>query len=208
MPVTNTVYCTTQELLTYIGSNRAVDDKVEWAVAAASRWIDDYCGRTFSNDDTASAKVFQAVNGYCAKVDDFHTTSGLIVKTDSGDSGTFDITWSSTDFELEPLNGHFAGLSGFPYHQIGAVEAYTFPVYGRRKGRLQVTAKWGWAAVPDAVFQACLIVAQEMHRLNDAPFGVAGIDNFGPIRLRAENTRATALLEPYVRHDRRGLVAG
>jgi hypothetical protein len=61
---------------------------------------------------------------------------------------------------------------------------------------LQVTARWGWTAVPAAVKQACLILASETFRLKGAPFGVANMDQFGPIRVR-DNPMAQKKLMPY-----------
>lgn len=208
MTITNTPYCSTQELVIYIGKTTTTDDDLlSKAVAAATAAIDDFCGRVFSNDDTASARVFEPWSMWEIRIDDFHTTSGLIVATDDDDDGTFETTWSASDYEIEPFNGNVSGISGFPYWTIRSVSNRRFPTCIRRRGTVQVTAKWGWSAIPNAVKQAALILAQEYFRLRDAPFGVAGVDAFGPIRVR-DNHAAKKLLEPYVRHDRRGLVAG
>ena len=145
----------------------------------------------------ASARTFQAVSSTYAIVADFHTTDGLVVKTDDNDDGVFETTWTSADYELEPFNGRHRGIGGFPFWKIRAVNYAWFPVCNQRRGVLQVTAKWGWASVPDNVFQAALILAQEFHRLREAPFGVAGVDAFGPIRVR-DNTRVASLLRPFV----------
>jgi hypothetical protein len=48
------------------------------------------------------------------------------------------------------------------------------------------------------VKQACLLLAAEILKLKDAPFGVAGFDGFGVVRV-GQNRRATALLGPYRR---------
>jgi hypothetical protein len=202
--VTNTLYCTAQELADYVGDRTSTLEQIRgWAVTAASRAIDDHCGRNFSNDDAASARVFPVLSAALAYVDDFHTTSGLVIKTDTDDDATFATTWAAADYELHPLNGRVNGLSGFPYCKIAAVNTYSFPTCNYRRGVLQVTAKWGWADIPDAVFQACLILGQEFMKLKDAPFGVANTDAFGVIRVR-DNARVARLLEPYVRYDRRG----
>jgi hypothetical protein len=207
MTVTNSLYVTEEQFLTYIGKANLTDSElVTWAVATATTSINDHCGRVFSNDDTPSARVFPTAQGCYAEVDDFHTSTGLIVKTDDNDDATFETTWTASEYELEPFNGIVSGLSGFPYWRINATTAQSFPTGGYRRGRLQVTAAWGWAAVPANVFQACLILAQEFHKLRDAPFGIAGVDNWGPMRVR-DNLRVAKLLEPYVRHDRTVLVA-
>ena len=43
---------------------------------------------------------------------------------------------------------------------------------GPNRGAILVTAKWGWAAVPTAVKEACLLLSEEYFKLRDAPFGV------------------------------------
>lgn len=208
MTVTNTPYCTAEQLRTYIGKTTASDAVlVDQAVAAATAAIDDYCGRTFSNDDTASARVYQPGSVWEIQIDDFHTTDGFTVATDSNDDGVFETVWTAADYEVSPFNGVVSGVSGFPYWVIRSTGTRWFPTCTRRRGTVQVTAKWGWTAVPDGVFHAALILSQEFMRLRDAPFGVAGVDAFGPIRVR-DNHTAKKLLEPFVRHDRRGLVAG
>lgn len=208
MTVTNTPYCTPQQLKQYIDerASGADDTRATWAVNSATAWIDDYCHRVFSKDDTASARVFVASRVDYIYVDDFHTTTGLVVKTDDTDDGTFGQTWTSSDYELEPLNGQINGRT-YPYYRVNACGSYDLLLPCLRRARVQVTAQWGWASVPDPVFNACLVLAQMYHRLRDAPFGAAGFDGLGIIRVRAENPQVISMLEPYVRQDRNGLVA-
>jgi hypothetical protein len=70
-----------------------------------------------------------------------------------------------------------------------------WPAYCVRRA-VQITALWGWSAVPDPVKQATLIIAAEQWKLKDAPFGVAGFGEFGPIRVR-DNPMAASLLARY-----------
>ena len=127
-------------------------------------------------DGSVSARVFAAEDPVTLKVDDFSTSTGLIVKTDTVGNGTFDRTWTSADYQLEPLNGVVEGIEGWPYWRIRAIDDEAFPVDPTGRARVQVTAKWGWAAVPDAVFQACLIQSLANFKRKDAPFGVIGFD--------------------------------
>ena len=62
-----------------------------------------------------------------------------------------------------------------------------------------MTAKWGWEAVPEAVRQATVIIAAETFQLKDAPFGTAGMDQFGNIYHVRDNRIAAGKLARYCR---------
>lgn len=170
------------------------DQGVLDALTAASRGIDVVCERRFTRDNTPSARIFYA-DQYCAYVDDFWTTTGLVLATDEAGSGTFSTIWTSTDYELLPLNGKVRGET-WSYCRIKAVNRY-FPAQRLRAG-LSLTASWGWATVPGPVHEACLAVAEEIYKLRDSPYGVAGTAEWGTIRVR-QNPYAMAMLRPYSR---------
>lgn len=179
-----------------LGIGDSVDNtELQNALTAASRGVETFCRRQFQRD-TATARTFRARHWWLAHVDDFHTTAGLVVATDNGDDGTFGTTWSASDYQLEPLDGVVAGQQGWPFYKLRAVETKWFP-QGRRAG-LQVTAQWGWAEVPEPVTEAALILAEEIFKLKDAPFGVAGYGEFGAVRVR-DNPKVARMLTPYRR---------
>lgn len=195
-------YATSDQLKVYIGQATADstdNSRITDALNSASRSIEKFCHRQFNTAGSASARVYYP-DGYClTAVDDFSTTTGLVVKTDEDGDGTYETTWTvSTDFQLEPLNGVVDGETGWPWWQLRTVGAKRFPcVYSDQVAPLQVTANWGWAAVPANVKQACLILASNYFRLAGAPFGVAGFDQFGPIRVK-NMPQVAELLNPYV----------
>jgi len=192
-------YTSTATLKSYLAISDTVDDaELNQAIDAASRAIDGFCLRRFYADGTTSARTYYPINARVVHVDDISTSTGLVLQTDTGDTGTFDTTISSDDYQLEPLNGADGGLEGLPYSRIRAVESNTFPTTGRR-ARVQVTADWGWAAIPETVETACLILATEVFKLKDAPFGVAGFGDYGAVRVR-DNPKVASLLAPYRRH--------
>ncbi len=125
-------------------------------------------------------------------MDDFWTQTGLIVATGT-DGSTFT---TQTNYELEPLNGMVSGEPGWPYNKIRPIGWY-FPTCSTRRQTLQVTAKWGWPAIPSPVKQACLMLASETVKLKGAPFGVASFDQFGPVRVK-DNPMAMRRLQPYI----------
>lgn len=175
------------------------DDRLTAALAVASREIETYCDRQFNDAGSASARTFEPLTAYRLLVDDFSTTTGLVIATDTDDDGAYDTTWTSSDYDLEPAAGQTLGQSAWPYSRIHAVGDYTYPRCGRRRRTVQVTARWGWSAVPSGVAEACLIAAAELFKAGDAPFGIAGYGEFGPVRLRM-NSRAMQLLAPYRRN--------
>ena len=162
MTITNG-YVTLDEALAEIGgtNNTSSDSRLEQAVEAASRQIDDYTGRRFWQDSTVVAREFYAddaleLQSSVDAVLDISTTTGLIVKLDDGDDGTFSTTLTiNTDYVLTPAN---AADDGEPFTGIRLVDGlYRFPSSSSNRPGVQVTAKFGWASIPDPVAQACLI---------------------------------------------------
>lgn len=191
-------YITLTELKDRLGISDTVDDTVlNSAITAASRGVDHYCRRQFNKTTTASARTFYPSHSRLVMVHDFHTTTGLVVKTDTGDDGTFATTWAAADFQLEPLNGVVDGVEGFPYWKVRAVDSELFPA--EHRATVQVTAQWGWNAVPGPVKEATFIVAQDIAKLKDTAFGVGGFSEYGRIRAR-ENPHAAMQLMPYRRN--------
>lgn len=191
-------YATTAALKARVGISDSVDDApITEALASASRHVEKICRRQFNDAGTPSPRTYDPDTWTLTVVDDFSTDSGLIVKTDDDDDGTFETTWTlGTDFELRPLGNIRDGVAGWPYFQIYAVGTKEFP--NIRRAGVQVTAKWGWTAVPAPIKEATLILGEEIWKMKDAPFGVAGFGEFGSIRIR-ENPKVQALLGNYRR---------
>lgn len=203
MAITNG-YCTADELRVHLGDtgNLLDVDLLERAINATSRAIDKYCGypkRRFWQDGSATARVYRPEDPYVAWVDDISTTTGLIIKTDTTGDGTYATTWASTDYQLEPLNANL-GDTAYAWWRIVAVDRYTFPSLGRRH-TLQVTAKFGWAVVPDEVEEACLLRAAAIFKRNEAIFGVAGFGDMGVVRIGRQDPDVVDLLENFRRRD-------
>lgn len=197
------LYITDDDLIAYLGvQGTADDDLIGAANLAATELVVDHCGRDFNQTTTASARIYRADHPFRLHVDDFHTITDLVVKTDDNDDATYETTWATSDFVLEPFNGIEGGVTGFPYRTITAVESRRWPCSSR--ATVEVTAQWGWAAVPDSVKQATKLLAAEIFRLKDAPLGVAGFNDFGPIRVR-EVPQVAMLLKRY-RHPSRSVV--
>jgi hypothetical protein len=186
-----------------IGTADTADDAlIDNCVGAASRLIDGYCNRQFWSVASATPRVFQANTEYVCDVDDFSTTNGLVLKTSTFADGNFDVTWTTTDYQLEPLNGILDGLT-WSYDKIRAIGNYLFPTVNANYGEqalVQVTALWGWASVPQPITQACIIQASRIFKRYDSPLGVAGFGDLGAIRVsRFLDPDMAQLVEPYRR---------
>jgi hypothetical protein len=75
----------------------------------------------------------------------------------------------------------------------------SFPVHGTGRPGVQVTAKFGWPAIPDDVTKACLVQAGLLFKADDASLGAIQFADAG-VALRMQNRLhpvAEALLEPY-----------
>lgn len=182
-----------------LGIGDADDDaKIELAIGAASRQIDNYCGRRFWQDSSVVAREFFAHE--LDDLPDISTATGLIVGLDLSDTGTYGQTLTvGTDFLLRPVNAADM-VPVWPYTQIVMTGQTYTPLrssYGRPT--VQVTAKWGWPAVPDDVQKACVIQAVQLAKAKEAAFGVAALAGIDGVGMRASpwNPLARDLISPY-----------
>jgi hypothetical protein len=177
------------------------DDLIDNCVGAASRLIDGYCNRRFWQTGTAEARVYQAEDSFYCSIDDIAGTA-LTLKTSTQADGTFDLQWSRSDYQLEPVNGNLDGLT-WSYDKIRAVGDYLFPTVNANYGEqalVQVTAIFGWPSVPEPVTQATIIQASRIFKRYDSPLGVVGFGDLGQIRVsRYLDPDMAQLVEPYRR---------
>lgn len=171
----------------YIGlSGTAQDDNIDKALDSASRLIDAICGRKFSQDDSANAKVFTPKNSLYLDTPDISTTTGLIVKLDDNDDGTYETTLTiNTDFIVEPSNPRIIHITGGttyyePYNKITILDTRSSERFDPTiKNNVQVTAKWGYSAIPEDIKTATLIQALRYFKRKDTPFNTYGDVNTG-----------------------------
>ena len=185
-----------------IGTADTIDDElIDNCAGAASRLIDGYCNRKFWSVGSATSRVYTAEDDYYCSIDDIAGTA-LTLKTSSLADGVFDVTWTVTDYQLEPLNGNLDGLT-WSYDKIRAVGDYLFPNVNANYGSqalVQVKAIFGWPSVPEPVTQATIIQAARIFKRYDSPLGVAGFGDLGAIRVsRYLDPDMAQLVEPYRR---------
>lgn len=189
-------------------SDNADDATITFAVDAANMAVVEYCGRTFDKTTSGSetARVYRPETSRVVYTDDFWQTTNLVVKADDTDDATFATTWTiNTDFVVEPLNGLINGRHT-PYYKIQAVGSRYFPTLERPS--VQVTAAWGWTAVPDPVVEATLIKASRLFKRKNSPEGVlGGWAEYGAVRIsNREDPDCVGLLAWYRRPDLVGMV--
>jgi hypothetical protein len=198
MPITNG-YCTLNQVKAALRIVDTTDDALlEGAVEGASRLIDGYASRNFYQSGTAT-RVFSAPDPLYCPIDDL-ANSSITLETSTLADGVFDITWTTSDYQLEPLNGNLDGIP-WAFDRIRAVGDYVFPVLSANFGEqalVRITGIFGWPAVPKAIEQATIIQASRIFKRYDSPLGVAGFGDFGAVRVsRFLDPDVQQLVEPY-----------
>jgi len=183
-----------------IGTADTQDDELlDNCAGAASRLIDGYANRAFWVVGTATSRVFSAGSDFVCQVDDMSSTA-ITVRSSQQANQIFDTIWTTSDYQLEPINGIQDGLT-VPYTRIRAIGDYLWPTLNTNFGEealVQVTALWGWPYVPEPITQATIIQASRIFKRYDSPLGVAGFGDLGVMRVsRALDPDVMQLVEPY-----------
>ena len=192
-----TLYASTAQIKAALRITDSVDDSlISMAGSAASALIDGHAGRTFGT--VTETRYFAPDNGYLLQIDDLAGTA-LTLETSTVSDQVFDVTWTPTEYQLEPLNGEAGGLT-WPYTRIRAIDVRLFP-YAFNEATVRITATWGWPSVPPTITQAAVIQAMRIFRRLDSPLGVAGFGDMGAIRVgRGLDPDVAQLVQPYVKH--------
>jgi len=189
-------YITVADLARYltIDATTYADDLAS-AINASSRQIDTYCARRFYADSSATARLYMSRDNNKVIIDDAYEIS--LVQVASADNAVYDITVPVGSYYTKPLNGYADGISGMPATLVYfTTTAVTLPTSADNPS-VKITAKWGWAAVPEPVRQSTLLMAAETFKMREAPFGVAGFADFGAVRVGKMSPQAVAMLRPY-----------
>lgn len=168
-----------------------LDAVLESALLAACNHIDTETDRQYNRVEVATPRVFTPKSTRVVRVDDFWTTDDLVIEHDGYDTGTYS-AWTG-GYKLQPANGVKNGQIGWPYE---AIRTRGYGSFVKCSESLRVTAKWGWAEVPEAIQTATLMLATEFFRVKDSTFGVAGMNDFGAVKVR-NNPLIWKLLKPY-----------
>lgn len=197
IPITNG-YITLAEIKAWFAQSTTdtLDDVLlEGAVNAASRGIDEFCGRRFWKDTSDVTRYFTAES--VAELDVPDLVSITTLKTDDNGDRVYEITWATTDYDTEPEGGISGGVTGWPINRIltRPDKTRSFPTTRRA---VEIAGVWGWNAVPADVKQACWLKAARLFKRKDAVFSVAGTTELGTISLRKDRD-VVDLLSPFQR---------
>lgn len=204
-----TQYVDKADLKAYLGlSGSGQDANIDNAINGASRLIDAFCGRHFYQDNAVRTEYYTPTNFVEISVNDISTTTGLIVKLDTTDNGTYDTTLTiNTDFVLLPVNPRINKIADgntyyFPYTDIQILPTRSSERFDPLiKNNISVTAKFGFTVIPEAIAQATLIQATRLWKRKDTPFNVFGNEQTGTQELFSKfDPDAKELIKGYIKH--------
>lgn len=197
MAITNG-YATLADVKAALRIEDDIDDSlIEIAIESASREIDGYCERVFYNVGTA-VRYYLPVDSFLVETDDIQTVTTLET---SSDGEGYNVTWTASDFQLEPVNGFVGGIET-PYTRIRAIGSYLFPIWEPRhpdayEATVKITGTFGFATVPTAIKQATILLSMRQFKRYDSPLGVAGFGEMGAIRVTRFDPDVEALVAPF-----------
>lgn len=194
MAITNG-YCSLAEVKAALRLTDNVDDTLlENAIESASRRIDGYTGRFFYKTSQTAITMYP-YNEYLLFFPADVATNSITIKIDTAANGTYATTLvQGVDYLLEPTD---TVLQSRPYLNARMVGGATFPLFVTPSfPTVQVTAQWGWNAIPDDVNQACVLLAMRQFARLNAALGVVGFADMA-ITVRAVDPDVRDLLSPY-----------
>lgn len=207
-PALTKLYCTPAELKSRLGITDTEDDfEITTACQAASRYVDEITGRYFWQGTDTRTYVPEGITRL--PLDDLVSVTSL--KVDRDGDGTFEETWTlGTDYQLEVAPGRYNTVSkgeAWPYTAaivITGGKLFPWVWMWSHLNRVQVSGVFGWPAVPANVKQAAMITAAAIFKRKDAPFGIAGFNELGAVRVTAD-PMVLQLLRRYVSGDKVGV---
>lgn len=168
---------------------------------AASRRIDDDCGRIFYQQ-TATARSYYPGRTGIVEVVDLLSVTSIVIDTDGDD--IVETTMATTDYVLEPFTEE-SGLGAARYQRIRSslTGGYKFGY----RWKVTVTGSWGYVdgqgRAPDSIRTAAMILASRWFMRRHAKFGRMVIPESGMTEtLPVNDPDYLMLIQPYI-HDER-----
>jgi len=198
-------YTSLEEMHDRLGITDTSDDSLLLnAIATAAGWINEWCGRHFNR--IVEARTYQPTNVWTLDIDDLVDDPSIVMTVDYDGDGIYEQTWvRGTDFVLRygpgRFNPNYTGTGASrPFRQIQVVQSgkwlpFTWPY--SHMDRVKIVGPWGWKSVPWQISESNRILASDIYKTKDAPFGVAGVSDIGVIRIQS-NTSVVENLQAFV----------
>lgn len=208
-------YCAKEELKSRLSipqTDTADDYEIQLAINTVTDWINSYTGRHFYR--ITEARTYRPDNVWNLKIDDIVTCTTLQLDYD-GD-GVYETTWTEgTNFQLmrydydynlhnwgvERPRNYLQVLQGVNGNPAGG-QWLPWLVPFTNQNRVKITGVWGWPQIPSAVTTAALMLAADLFKAKDAPWGVAGINDFGLVKVQ-NSPQVVELLRAYINVSRK-----
>jgi hypothetical protein len=192
------VYVGLQSLKRALGKVTADDrdEDIQVAAVAASRMIDATTGRppgAFQAGLTATTRTFSLAGrvlqniGYMRSgvmVDDIASDEGVVIGIGTVATGVY---IPPASFTLGPMN---ALSEGKPFEWVSLPYSFT----NGTQDSIQVTARWGWPAIPSEVEMATRLLASRLYKRKDSPQGVIASADWGAVRVSRTDPDVYALI--------------
>jgi len=166
-------------------SGTSQDGALQRAIKRASRSIDRRCARRFYRDGEVSTRVFapygRTITGRAGET--------LLVPDIASEAG---LLFSIAGIQAPPATLSYVYFSDTERAITGVTRSSW---YG---GRLEITAEFGWPAVPDNIEQATLLLANRRYMRKDSPEGVSGWNQEGAVQVSRYDPDIEDLVQPYV----------
>jgi hypothetical protein len=148
------------------------DTAILAVVKAVSRLFDRECERFFGQDAAVVTRVYDGNGQDLLYVDDIATATGLVVKVDLNADYDFadanETLTKDSHFWIGPANALLEPeAQPYRYLQVRPGNA-VFSIWPDQAHSVEVTAKFGWPAVPGAIREATILVAREIRDLQKA----------------------------------------
>lgn len=177
------------------------------AIFSGCGWVNEYCGRHFNR--ITETRTFVPYDIYELRVDDMVPGTQIQLSVDFDGDGVYEQAWTEgTDYQRytgqDVFNTTASGIIR-PYERIRVISSgKTFPFTWPFSpiNRVQIATTWGWTAVPPPVAEASRILSADAFKAKDAPFGVAGVSDYGLVRIQT-NPWLTEMLRPFMRPRRK-----
>lgn len=204
MPELVNAYCTVDDLREQLGDKtkqNLSETQIVRCINAASRAIDQTTGRRFWADAAPVTKVFDVPAGTDYELwlpEDIAYTAGLVVTPYDGTAYT--TPWAATAYRLWPYGANTGGNIYGGWWKLESTGTQRFDVRGTRGNYpLQITARFGWSFCPPQVEEACILLATQLFKRKDAPFGVAQFGDIAAVQVVRTDKHVNDLLWPFLR---------